>query len=117
MSVIDSLLAPCSHFLRAIFRRDEVERELREELDGYFGMLVEQNLARGMSPRAARRAVCGPGAPGAGGRLVPLTPRQGGPCAPAHQSPRERSTRCGLSRRQRPSATTTRAESFGRRMT
>ena len=56
MSVIDSLLARCRHFLRAIFRRDEVERELREELDGYLGMLVERNLARGMSPRAARRA-------------------------------------------------------------
>ena len=60
MSVIDSLLAPCSHFLRAIFRRDEVERELREELDGYFGMLVEQNLAKGYV--AAR---------GAAGRLRP----------------------------------------------
>ena len=55
MSVIDSLLARCRH-LRAIFRRDDVERELHEELDGYFGMLVEQNLARGMSARAARRA-------------------------------------------------------------
>ena len=56
MSVIDSLLARCRHFLRGIFRRDDVERELREELDGYLGMLVEQNLARGMPPRAALRA-------------------------------------------------------------
>lgn len=56
MSFIATLLARCRHFLRGIFRRDEIERELREELDGYLAMLVEQKLAAGMPPRAARRA-------------------------------------------------------------
>ena len=56
MSFIATLLARCRHFLRGIFRRDEVERELREELDGYVAMLVAQKLAEGMSPREALRA-------------------------------------------------------------
>ena len=56
MSFIATLQARCRHFLRGVFRRDAIERELRDELDGYVAMLVEQKLAAGMSPREARRA-------------------------------------------------------------
>ena len=42
-----TLRARCRHFLRGLFHRDQVEHELREELDGYLDMLVEQKRARG----------------------------------------------------------------------
>ena len=47
MSIIATLRARCRHFLRGIFRRDQVERELGQELDGYLDMLVDQKLAEG----------------------------------------------------------------------
>ena len=56
MSPITTLLARCRHFLRGIFRRHEVERELQQELDDYLDLLVDQKLAQGMTPHAARRA-------------------------------------------------------------
>ena len=56
MSFIATLRTRCRHFLRGLFHRDQVEHELREELDGYLDMLAEQKRATGMSPREARRA-------------------------------------------------------------
>ena len=55
-SFFATLDARCRHFLRGLLNRDQVEDELREELDGYLDRLVEQKLAAGMSPREARRA-------------------------------------------------------------
>ena len=56
MPFFATLRARCRHFLRGLFHRDQVEHELREELDGYLDMLVEQKRAAGMSPHEARRA-------------------------------------------------------------
>ena len=56
MSIIATLPARCWHFLRNLFRRDQVERELRDELNGYLDMLIDQKRAEGLSPRAAKRA-------------------------------------------------------------
>jgi predicted permease len=42
--------------LRVVFRRSAVERDLDEELRFHVDMQVQQNLARGMSPAAAREA-------------------------------------------------------------
>ena len=41
--------------LRSLFRRGRLERELDAELQYHLDMLVEQNVARGMSHEAARR--------------------------------------------------------------
>src|SRR6476619_4435293 len=41
--------------LASLFRRERLERELDTELRYHIDMLVEQNVARGMSPDAARR--------------------------------------------------------------
>ncbi len=43
--------------LRSLFRKEEVNRELDEELRSYFEMAAEEKIQRGMSPREARRAV------------------------------------------------------------
>ena len=56
MSFIATLRTRCGHFLQGLFRRDQVEHELREELDVYLDMLAEQKRAAGMSPPEARRA-------------------------------------------------------------
>src|ERR671914_1659123 len=42
--------------LRVVFRRSAVERDLDEELRFHVDMQVQQNLALGMSPAAAREA-------------------------------------------------------------
>jgi putative ABC transport system permease protein len=44
------------HFLRNLFRRDRVERELSDEIDGFVDLLIEEKVAQGMSPDEARRA-------------------------------------------------------------
>jgi putative ABC transport system permease protein len=41
---------------RSLFRRRELDRELDEELHWHLDHLIEANVARGMSPAAARRA-------------------------------------------------------------
>ena len=56
MSFFAMLRTRCRHFLRGLFRRDQVEEELREELDDYLDLLAEQKIAEGMSPHEARRA-------------------------------------------------------------
>jgi predicted permease len=42
--------------LRSLFRRSRVERELDKELAFHLAQQVEENVARGMSPQAAREA-------------------------------------------------------------
>ena len=44
------------HFLRNLLRRDRVERELTDEIDGYVDLLIEEKVAQGMSRDDARRA-------------------------------------------------------------
>jgi len=41
------------HFVHRIWRRNEVERELDEEVLGYFEILVERGMPRGLSREAA----------------------------------------------------------------
>lgn len=43
--------------LRSLFRKEQVNRELDEELRSYFEMAAEEKIRPGMSPREARRAV------------------------------------------------------------
>ena len=52
-----SLLRNLGSGLRSLFRKEQVNRELDEELRSYFEMAVEEKFRRGMSPREARRAV------------------------------------------------------------
>ncbi len=42
--------------LKNLFRRQQIERELDDEVRGYARMLEEENMARGMKPQEARRA-------------------------------------------------------------
>ncbi len=56
MAFIDRLWAPIRHLARTLFRRDQVEHELSQELDGYLDMLVEEKRRAGLSPQEARRA-------------------------------------------------------------
>ena len=44
------------HFVRNLLRRDRVERELTDEIDGYVDLLIEEKVAQGMSRDDARRA-------------------------------------------------------------
>jgi hypothetical protein len=43
-------------FARNLLRRDRVERELSDEIDGYVDLLVEEKVARGISRDDAHRA-------------------------------------------------------------
>ena len=56
MFAITTLRARLHHFLRLLFRRDQVERELRQELAQAVDLMTEQKMAEGSSPRQARRA-------------------------------------------------------------
>ena len=42
--------------LRSLFRRREADQELDEELQYHVELRAEQNIAKGMTPREARRA-------------------------------------------------------------
>ena len=42
--------------LRSLFRREQAEQELDEEIQFHFQSLVDQYVSQGMSPNAARRA-------------------------------------------------------------
>src|SRR5262245_27024159 len=44
------------HFVRNLFRRNRVERDLSDEIDGYADLLFEEKVAQGMSPDDARQA-------------------------------------------------------------
>jgi predicted permease len=53
MSLMRSLAAG----LRSLFRREQVDRELDEELTGFLEMAAEEKIKSGMSPEDARREV------------------------------------------------------------
>jgi len=44
------------HFLRNLFRRDHVERDLSDEIDGFVDLLTEEKITQGMPADEARRA-------------------------------------------------------------
>jgi putative ABC transport system permease protein len=50
------LLARGSSMMRNLFRRERVDRDLDEEIRSYLAALVEEKVAAGMSPEAARRS-------------------------------------------------------------
>ena len=54
MPLLGGLGARVRHFVRNLLRRDSVERDLDQELDGYFEMLVAEKEAAGMSSEDAR---------------------------------------------------------------
>src|SRR5215469_11401063 len=41
--------------IRSLFRSEQLDREVKEEMASHLGMAVEENLRRGMSPEEARR--------------------------------------------------------------
>src|SRR2546423_14825310 len=52
-----SLLRNLSDGLRALFRKEQVSRELDEELNGFLEMAVDEKMKQGMSRKDALRAV------------------------------------------------------------
>src|SRR6267154_3602052 len=52
-----SLLRDLSDGLRFLFRKEQVSRELDEELNGFLEMAVEEKMKQGMSRKEALRAV------------------------------------------------------------
>ena len=50
------LLSRAASFLRNIFRRRQMERDLNAEVASYFDILVENNMKKGMDEQSARRA-------------------------------------------------------------
>ena len=52
-----SLLRSLSDGLRSLFRRERVDRELDEELNGFLEMAAQEKMKQGMNPNAALRAV------------------------------------------------------------
>src|SRR5882724_4994635 len=52
-----SLLRNIAGGLRFLFRKEQVSRELEEELNGFLEMAVEEKMKQGMSRRDALRAV------------------------------------------------------------
>lgn len=58
MTSTATLPARITHFLRGIFCRNQVERELEQEIDSHLDMLVEQKISEGMSLGEARFTAC-----------------------------------------------------------
>src|SRR5438876_3948747 len=52
-----SVLRNIADGLRALFRKEQVSRELDDELNGFLEMAVDEKVKQGMSPREALRAV------------------------------------------------------------
>jgi hypothetical protein len=52
-----SLLRNLSHGLRSLFRKERVEHELDEELNGFLELAAEEKMQQGMSRKDALRAV------------------------------------------------------------
>src|SRR5215211_3153911 len=50
------LMARLSSLWRNLFKRDQAERELKEEVEAYLEMLVETKIKEGLKPAEARRA-------------------------------------------------------------
>ena len=53
MDAIRMLLSRC----RAVFKRQDLEKDLDEELEGHIEMATEENRARGMNEGADRKSV------------------------------------------------------------
>ena len=53
-----SVLRNISSGLRSLFRKEQVGRELDEELNGFLEMAAEEKLKQGMSRKDALRAFC-----------------------------------------------------------
>jgi putative ABC transport system permease protein len=56
MPYFEGTRARLRHFVRNLLRRDRVEHELTDEIDGYTDLLIEEKVARGMTRDDARRA-------------------------------------------------------------
>ena len=56
MSSFEGMWTALRHFVRNLLRRDRVERELTDEIDGYVDLLAAEKMAQGMSGDDARRA-------------------------------------------------------------
>lgn len=56
MPSLQSMSTLIRHFVRNLLRRDRVEQDLRDEIDGYANLLIEEKIAQGMSRDEARRA-------------------------------------------------------------
>ena len=56
MPMVDRLRAVLRHFFRNVLRRDRVEKELSQELDGYVDLLIQEKVKAGMASEEARRA-------------------------------------------------------------
>ena len=52
-----SLLRSIASGLRSLFRKEQVGRELDEELNGFLGLAAEEKMQQGMSRKEALRAV------------------------------------------------------------
>ena len=52
-----ALLRNIARGLRSLFRKERVEGELDEELNGFLEMAAEEKMKQGMSPKDALRAV------------------------------------------------------------
>src|SRR5260221_13515409 len=52
-----SLLRNLSHGLRSLFRKEQVDRELNEELGAYLEMAAAEKMKQGMTRQEAGRAV------------------------------------------------------------
>src|SRR5437016_6365807 len=52
-----SLLRSLSHGLRSLFQKEQVNKELDEELNGFLKMAAEEKMKEGMSRKDALRAV------------------------------------------------------------
>src|SRR5437762_13316396 len=52
-----ALLRNIARGLRSLFRKERVEGELDEELNGFLEMAAEEKMRQGMSPKDALRAV------------------------------------------------------------
>jgi putative ABC transport system permease protein len=55
MPFFEGMGAGLRHFVRNLLRRDRVERELTDEIDGYLDLLTEEKVAQGMSRDDARQ--------------------------------------------------------------
>jgi hypothetical protein len=52
-----SILRSIAGGLRSLFRKEQVSKELNEELNGFLEMAAEEKMKQGMSPKDALRAV------------------------------------------------------------
>jgi putative ABC transport system permease protein len=56
MPFFEAMGARLRHFVRNLLRRDRIERELTDEIEGYVDLLIEEKAGQGMSREDARRA-------------------------------------------------------------